>query len=94
MFVLTAQEICTVQSRRALETEQYGDALSWAIRGRNSKLCSVLADLILRNYCVRRDFILSDMLDNLGTAMLMSEQLAFVGESLHIHPQIGSETYS
>ncbi|KAF4516916.1 hypothetical protein B566_EDAN008005 [Ephemera danica] len=78
-------EICSVRGKQALRVGRLGSALTWAIRAKDVALCSTVADEILRAYSTTGGFSLTDVLDNMGTAMLVSERLSFVGKYRQFH---------
>lgn len=82
MFVV--REICLVKGRQALRYGKLGAALTWAMRTQDVGLCTIVADEMLREYSTVGGFRLIDALDNMGTAILVSERLAFVGKKFFV----------
>jgi hypothetical protein len=73
--------MCVVHGRTALRHKRLGTALTWALRAQDVALCSSVADAILRAYSLDGNFKITDLLDSLGTSMLTSDRLAFLGET-------------
>lgn len=56
-----------------------GAALSWALRARAGPLAAKLADIALRQYAETGKLSDPDLLGTLGTDMMISDRLVFLG---------------
>lgn len=64
---------------KSLKNGRIGNALTWAIRSQDGTFTSYLADRFLREYCSSGKLRNTDLLDNLGSCMLVSDKLIFLG---------------
>lgn len=62
-----------------LRRNQLGKALEWAFRSQDSAFASHLADQFLQHYVNKGILDSNDLLDNLGTCMLICDRLTFLG---------------
>lgn len=74
-----SQSICKIQGMTSLQRGRLGNALMWALKSQDGNLVSFLADKILRNYCKSGEITNTDLLDNLGSCMMVSDKLIFLG---------------
>lgn len=65
---------------KSLKQGRLGNALSWAMRSQDSLFASYLAEQFLRQYCNSGELHNTDLLDNLGSCILLSDRLAFLGK--------------
>lgn len=65
---------------KSLKQGRLGNALSWAMRSQDSLFASYLAEQFLREYCKSGALHNTDLLDNLGSCILLSDRLAFLGK--------------
>lgn len=63
----------------SLNRNRLGNALTWALKSQDPNFTSYLADKFLREYSARGELINIDLLDNLGSCMLASDKLIFLG---------------
>lgn len=63
----------------SLKRGRIGNALTWALKSRDSGFTSILADKFLREYSTNGKLQCVDLLDNLGSSMLVSDRLVFLG---------------
>lgn len=74
-----ATSICKIQGMKCLRRNQLGKALEWAFRSQDSAFASHLADQFLQHYVKKGVFDSNDLLDNLGSCMLLCDRLTFLG---------------
>lgn len=56
-----------------------GHALGWALKSKDSVLAGQLADGLLKEYSENGTLVSTDLLDSLGSSMLISDRLIFLG---------------
>ncbi|XP_071443844.1 nuclear pore complex protein Nup85 [Hetaerina americana] len=81
---------CKVMGKRALARGQCGLALAWALRSEDAGFATHLADRFLEGYSSLGEFASEshsylDLLDNLGSCMLISGRLTFLGKYCEFH---------
>lgn len=69
-------------SSKSLRQERLGNALAWALRSMDASLTNHLADRFLDSFAAKGEFEATDLLDNLGSCMLVSDRLTFLGKFL------------
>ncbi|RWS29943.1 nuclear pore complex protein Nup85-like isoform X1 [Leptotrombidium deliense] len=74
------KSIYKVIARRWLSRDRLGSALIWAVRSEDPALINYLAELYLKQYVEKQQFIDEDVLVNLGPSMLTSDRLIFLGK--------------
>lgn len=82
---LTAHSICHIVATRLQSLGQLGAALTWAIHSKDVTLTSRLADKLLLEYARNQEFSCSDVLENLGEVMLLSDRLMFLAKYREFH---------
>lgn len=71
---------------RALREEgRLGTAMAWAIRSQDVAFTTFLADRLLDEYCQSGAFSSTDLLDHLGSAMILSDRLTFLAKYREFH---------
>nr|AEE63636.1 unknown [Dendroctonus ponderosae] len=80
-----AQSICKVQGMRSLSRGRLGNALTWALKSQDGPFTSYLADKYLKQYISSGELNNTDLLDNLGSSMLASDRLIFLGKYNEFH---------
>lgn len=75
-----ATSICKIEGIKCLRRKQLGKALEWAFRSQDSAFASHLADQFLQHYVKKGIFDSNDLLDNLGSCMLICDRLTFLGK--------------
>ena len=73
--------ICKVMGLQALRRKRYGVALSWCLRAKDEMFSCYLTDQFLNHYMETGTFLQCDLIDNLGSSMLLSNKLTFLGKS-------------
>ncbi|RZF47952.1 hypothetical protein LSTR_LSTR008756 [Laodelphax striatellus] len=76
----TVNSICKVQGMRCLQRKRIGQALCWALKSQDPGFATHLADKLLLEYTKGGTFNCLDLLDNLGSCMLISDRLTFLGK--------------
>ncbi|XP_076338478.1 nuclear pore complex protein Nup75 isoform X2 [Tachypleus tridentatus] len=84
MFHL-ARSIAKIKGMNALRNGMLGTALTWAVKSKDACFASVLADKFLVEYSESGQFTSPDLLDNLGSCMLVSDRLTFLGKYREFH---------
>lgn len=77
--------VSKVMAMRWFKLGRLGSALTWALRSRDAKASSYLADQFLQQYCSNGTFSIQDLLENLGSSMLLSDRLTFLGKYCEFH---------
>ncbi|XP_019867827.2 nuclear pore complex protein Nup85 [Aethina tumida] len=80
-----AQSICKVQGVKSLRRGRLGNALSWALKSQDGPFTSYLADKFLQEYTKNGKLASTDFLDNLGSCMMASDRLIFLGKYYEFH---------
>ncbi|CAG9861328.1 unnamed protein product [Phyllotreta striolata] len=79
------QSVCKVQGMLSMRRGRLGNALSWALKSQDGSFTSFLADKFLKNYLKLGKFDSPDILDDLGSGMLLSDRLIFLGKYYEFH---------
>ncbi|KAG5892368.1 hypothetical protein JTB14_035982 [Gonioctena quinquepunctata] len=74
------QSICKVQGMTSMRRGRLGNALSWALKSQDGPFTSFLSDKFLKDYLKHGRLGSRDLLDNLGSCMLVSDRLIFLGK--------------
>ena len=76
---------CRVMGSRALRKGRIGTAMAWGLKSQDSQFTTFLADQLLKHYCESGSFSSADLLDNLGSSMVVSERLTFLAKYREFH---------
>nr|CAD7441544.1 unnamed protein product [Timema bartmani] len=76
---------CKRMAMKSYQRQRLGNALTWTFRSRDSSMAGFLADKFLQMYCRDSTFQSSDLLHNMGTCMLVSDRLTFLGKYCEFH---------
>ncbi|KAF5289717.1 hypothetical protein FQA39_LY03634 [Lamprigera yunnana] len=87
------QKLCKVQARNSLRRRRMGNALTWSIKSQDGTFTSYVADKYLRKYCKSGILKDTDLLDNLGSCMLISDRLIFLAKYFEFHKEYQSRNY-
>nr|CAH7742098.1 unnamed protein product [Callosobruchus chinensis] len=87
------QCICKVQGMLSLRRGRIGNALCWALKSQDGPFTSYLADKFLQDYIKSGKLGSTDLLDNLGSCMLVSDRLIFLGKYFEFHKLYQSQKY-
>jgi nuclear pore complex protein Nup85 len=78
-------QTCKVMGMRALKASRIGAAMSWALRSQDVTFTTFLADRLLLEYTSSGSFSSTDLLDHLGTSMVLSDRLTFLAKYREFH---------
>jgi len=87
------RSICKIMAMRALRNNRLGSALSWSIRAKDAAFATLISEKFLQDYCARGTFSDLDLIDNLGSAMLLSDRLTFLGKYREFHKLYGEKRF-
>ena len=76
---------CRVMGSRELRRGRVGTAMAWGLKSQDSHFTTFLADQLLKHYCESGSFSTGDLLDNLGSCMVVSERLTFLAKYREFH---------
>lgn len=79
------RSICRIMAQKWLSQSQLSAALVWGMRGEDTQICSLVADLMLRHYVSSKSFVGSDVLNSLGSNMLICDRLTFLAKYFEFH---------
>ncbi|KAM3864182.1 nuclear pore complex protein Nup85 [Diretmus argenteus] len=88
------RSICKIMAKRALRNNRLGSALSWSIRAKDAAFATLISERFLQDYCARGTFSDLDLIDNLGSAMLLSDRLTFLGKYREFHKFYGEKRFT
>lgn len=88
-----AQSVCKIQGMKSLRRNRMGNALTWALKSHDGAFTSFLADKFLQDYCNEGRLRNVDLLDNLGSCMLASDRLIFLGKYCEFHKVYQDKKY-
>lgn len=88
-----AKSICKVMAMKALHNKRLGSALSWSLKSKNSSFSAFIADKFLSEYTNAGTFSSLDLIDNLGSSMVLSTKLTFLGKYREFHRLYGSKDF-
>jgi len=71
---------CKVMGMKCLSRKDTGSAMAWALKSQDAKFTTFLADKLLSEYTHKGEFSSADLLDNLGTSIIVSDRLTFLGK--------------
>ncbi|XP_044253576.1 nuclear pore complex protein Nup85 [Tribolium madens] len=89
----TAQSICKVQGMTCKRRGRLGHALAWALKSQDSTFVSFLSNKFLREYAESGDLNSIDLLDNLGSCIMASDRLIFLGKYYEFHKLYQAKEY-
>ncbi len=78
-------QTCKVMGMRSLRSGRIGAAMSWAIRSQDVTFTTFLADRLLLEYTTSGSFSSTDLLDHLGSSMVLSDRLTFLAKYREFH---------
>lgn len=76
---------CRVMGMKALKEKRIGSAMAWALRSQDAQFTTFLADQLLLQYCEEGSFTSADLLDHLGSSMVLSDRLTFLAKYREFH---------
>jgi len=80
-----AHTVCRAMGMQALRNSNLGTAMTWALKSKDSVFSAYLADTFLREYSEKGHFSNLDLLDNLGSSMVVSDRLTFLAKYREFH---------
>ena len=80
-----ARSICKTMGMKSLKNNRLGSALSWGLRSKDATFATFIAEKFLDEYSEKGLFINLDLIDNLGSSMLVSTKLTFLGKYREFH---------
>lgn len=86
-FIITKKRfsvtsICKIQGMRSIRQGRLGNALTWALKAHDGNFTTYIADQFLKHYAEYGELECRDLLENLGSCMLASDRLTFLGKEL------------
>ncbi|KAH3863481.1 hypothetical protein DPMN_026470 [Dreissena polymorpha] len=79
------KSICKVMGMRCMKNKRLGAALSWFLRSKDVAFATVIAEKFLSEYNEHGVFSNLDLIDNLGSSMLISSRLTFLAKYREYH---------
>lgn len=64
---------------KCIRQGRLGSALAWALKAQDGAFATFIADQFLKNYAKHGELQCQDLLENLGSCMLISDRLTFLG---------------
>jgi nuclear pore complex protein Nup85 len=71
---------CKGMGVKALARKDTGSAMAWALKSQDARFTTFLADKLLSEFTNSGKFSSTDLLDNLGTSIIVSDRLTFLGK--------------
>ena len=65
---------------KCIRRGRYGNALAWALKAQDGAFATYIADKFLKHYAEHGEIQSQDLLENLGSCMLASDRLTFLGK--------------
>ena len=87
---------CKVIWMKALQTNNIGPGMAWALQYGDDKFITFLADKLLSEYAKANSgaFSSTDLLDNLGASIIVSDRLTFLGKYREFHRLVSDSQFS
>lgn len=92
-MISVSTSVCKIMGMKALNNDQLGNAMIWALRSQDSAFTTFLADKLLKLYCESENFNSGDLLDHLGVSMVVSDRLTFLAKYREFHGLAASGEY-
>lgn len=80
-----ARCVCKVMGVQALNNNRLGTALSWGLRSKDATFIAYVAEKYINEYSGSGIFSNLDLIDNLGSSMLLTTKLTFLGKYREFH---------
>ncbi|XP_046857044.1 nuclear pore complex protein Nup85-like [Xenia sp. Carnegie-2017] len=93
-FSKQALGICREMAMTAYHNHRLGSALSWAIKAKDPAFASFIAERFMDDYFDKGEFPSLDLIDNLGSSMLLCDKLTFLGKYREFHIMYGNGDFS
>lgn len=84
-FSKHALSICKQMGMKALQHNRLGSALSWCIRAKDPAFASFISERFTDEYFAKGEFSDLDLIDHLGSSMLLCDRLTFLGKYREFH---------
>ncbi|XP_028402604.1 nuclear pore complex protein Nup85-like [Dendronephthya gigantea] len=84
-FPTQALSICKQMGMRAYQNNKLGSALSWCIKAKDPTFASFISERFTDEYFNSGEFSSLDLIDNLGSSMLLCDRLTFLGKYREFH---------
>ncbi|EFN72514.1 Nucleoporin NUP85 [Camponotus floridanus] len=81
--------ICKIQGKKSIRQGRLGNALMWALKAHDGNFTTYIADQFLKHYAEHGELECRDLLENLGSCMLASDRLTFLGKYCEFHHMYG-----
>lgn len=65
---------------KSIKQGRLGNALAWALKAHDGNFTTYIADVFLKHYAEHGTLECRDLLENLGSCMLASDRLTFLGK--------------
>ncbi|KAJ8939055.1 hypothetical protein NQ318_007686 [Aromia moschata] len=88
-----AQSVSKAQGVISMNHGRLGNALTWALRSQDGPFTSFLADKFLKEYIKSGTLVSSDILEHLGSWILASDRLIFLGKFYEFHKLYQDKDY-
>lgn len=77
----------------SLKRNRLGNALTWGLKSQDGPFTSFLADKFLHIYIKTGQLPCTDLLENLGSSILVSDRLIFLGKYYEFHKLYETEDF-
>ncbi|XP_062886911.1 nuclear pore complex protein Nup85 isoform X2 [Mobula hypostoma] len=88
------RSICKIMAMKAMRSNRLGSALSWSVRAKDSSFATLISDRLLQDYSNNGSFSDFDLISNLGSSMLLSDRLTFLGKYCEFHKLYGEMRFA
>ena len=86
--------VCRIMGINALKQDRIGTAMAWGLKSQDVKFTTFLSDQLLKMYCDVGSFSSEDLLDHLGSCMVVSERLTFLAKYREFHRLFSNSEFS
>ncbi|XP_028912792.1 nuclear pore complex protein Nup85 [Ornithorhynchus anatinus] len=88
------RSVCKIMAMKAVRNNRLGSALSWSIRAKDAAFATLVSDRFLQHYCEQGSFSDRDLIDNLGSSIMLSDRLTFLGKYREFHRLYGEQRFA
>jgi len=92
-FGSIAHAICKRIGMKALSRKRLGVSLSWCLRSKDEEFASFLTEQFLNHYAENGGFVQQDLIENLGSGMLLNNKLTFLAKYHEFHKLYGNSDF-
>jgi len=87
IFIITKKKclvtsMCKIQGMKSIRQGRLGNALTWALKAHDGNFITYIAEQFLKHYAEHGELECRDLLENLGSCMLASDRLTFLGKKI------------